>query len=330
MARLDSWCGHVHACVRLGEIQPRYKHILVISGNHEWFTLKKCAPSDPAVKAAADPKGHLRAQLSNATHVLEHQGIVIGGLRIFGSGWMPWSRGTAPEVAATEPGMQAAWAASGFVGQRGDGQAGPPKVHRFDEIPGGCDVLMTHGPPHGVLDMLTSGRSWGSSEALTAAVQAAAPLVHCFGHLHEQRGLWTRADSGQWVGGVEYEASPGVKAPTWPPPPPSYPGQVRVDRHVTHHATPAPRDHAESPHACPVPGQIISNNAMKNHPGVDKQPGHIAGGGRLLVALPVLDEGGQQRVRPASGPWPEAGEWRFLAGAAARAALGRLRKQKGS
>ena len=139
--------------------------------------------------------------------------------------------------------------------------------------------------------MTSSGRPWGSSEALRAVVVATAPSVQCFGHLHEQRGVWQRAASGAWIGGVEYEVSPGNPHPTWDAPPP------------------------------PV-GQLISCNAMQNHTGVDQQPKHVAGAPRLIVAVPVFDEdGGGQRMRPASGCWHASGEWRFVTDVRARMEL---------
>lgn len=54
-------------------------------------------------------------------------------------------------------------------------------------IPSGIDILMTHGPPYGVLDRVVSGHRVGS-KALADAVARVKPKLHVFGHIHEARG----------------------------------------------------------------------------------------------------------------------------------------------
>ncbi|KAK4160308.1 Metallo-dependent phosphatase-like protein [Cladorrhinum sp. PSN259] len=49
------------------------------------------------------------------------------------------------------------------------------------------DVVTTHGPPKGVLDV-TNSRQRGGCEQLFAAVARARPFLHCFGHIHEGWG----------------------------------------------------------------------------------------------------------------------------------------------
>ena len=58
---------------------------------------------------------------------------------------------------------------------------------RADAIPDGMDILVTHGPPFGVLDRVVTGERVGS-RALAAAVARAQPRLHVFGHIHEARG----------------------------------------------------------------------------------------------------------------------------------------------
>jgi hypothetical protein len=50
-----------------------------------------------------------------------------------------------------------------------------------------ADVVITHGPPKGILDM-TSSKQRGGCQDLFAAVARARPLLHCFGHIHEGWG----------------------------------------------------------------------------------------------------------------------------------------------
>ncbi len=236
----------------LGELRARalFRAIVVILGNHEWkLVLSPDRSQDAADQNARcrqeDYLPELQALLSNATHVLEHQVVDIFGLRIFGSAWCPWSRAEDPDC--TGQGAHAAAAKQRWL------DAGHVNGHRFDEIPEGIDILMTHGPPLGIFDrMELSSQSWGGSAALRRQIEIVRPKVHLFGHLHEQRGCWFRPPSGGgYCGGVEYKLSDSYE---WPPPSENYP--------------------------C----QIISCNAMKNHPSLENRPAYLAGRPRLLAA----------------------------------------------
>jgi Icc-related predicted phosphoesterase len=104
--------------------------------------------------------------VTNATY-LEDAGCEIGGLRFYGSPWTPlfWD-----------------WA---FMLPDAE------LVEKWKAIPSGLDVLITHGPPHGVLD-LTNRNDRAGSLALLHRVREAKPRLHVFGHIHEAAG---RADS---------------------------------------------------------------------------------------------------------------------------------------
>ena len=52
---------------------------------------------------------------------------------------------------------------------------------------GEVDLMITHGPPQGVLDRTYDGLHVGCKHLLRAAMRA-RPLVHCFGHIHEGYG----------------------------------------------------------------------------------------------------------------------------------------------
>lgn len=62
---------------------------------------------------------------------------------------------------------------------------------RWDLIPPGIDVLVTHGPPAGVLDRTERGEEVGCADLL-AAVARVRPRVHVFGHIHEGYGTVER------------------------------------------------------------------------------------------------------------------------------------------
>ena len=57
-------------------------------------------------------------------------------------------------------------------------------------IPEQLDILITHGPPYGVLDTTASGEHAGCEElyeTLTSRL-AKPPRYHIFGHIHESYG----------------------------------------------------------------------------------------------------------------------------------------------
>ena len=121
---------------------------VVICGNHDW-----CFQERPA---------EARARITNATY-LEDSGCAIAGLAFYGSPWTPlffdWA------FMLSEPGLAAKWAL----------------------IPNGLDVLVTHGPAHGILDMTNRGEPAGSL-TLFDRVREVKPRLHVFGHIHEAAG----------------------------------------------------------------------------------------------------------------------------------------------
>lgn len=65
----------------------------------------------------------------------------------------------------------------------------PPDALRrkWAAIPAGIDVLITHTPPAGILDVSSRGRALGCP-MLRAELPRIAPRVHCFGHVHASAG----------------------------------------------------------------------------------------------------------------------------------------------
>lgn len=238
----------------LQKLAPRFKAIVLVAGNHDWYETRRRVEGGKLRAEEATAPGFYRQLMARSCkgglpgncHVLDHEETVVMGLRIWGSPWCPWnpcsrSSGVAPKDSSRR--LFEARQKSGHV-----------EDHRFGEIPEGMDILLTHGPAAGIMDCVAPRRSWGSSDELLQHIWRARPKVHCFGHLHEQRGLWQKRPTG-FQGGIEYRVRPDV-APfvTLGPPPPSYP--------------------------C----ELVSCNAMKNHGGLEStDTHHIAGPGRLLV-----------------------------------------------
>ncbi len=62
----------------------------------------------------------------------------------------------------------------------------PGSGHNF-EITKGVDLVITHGPPRGIMDYTESQQRAGCSD-LFGAIARARPRLHCFGHIHEGWG----------------------------------------------------------------------------------------------------------------------------------------------
>lgn len=60
-------------------------------------------------------------------------------------------------------------------------------------IPPEADIVMTHGPPKGILDWCPQGNV--GCENILQAIRRVKPMMHCFGHIHEGNGAqvldWT-------------------------------------------------------------------------------------------------------------------------------------------
>ena len=95
---------------------------------------------------------------------LNNSGVEIEGVKFYGSPVSPkfghWS----------------------FMKERGDESA---KV--WDKIPDDTDVLITHGPPYGILDETAFKQKVGCYDLLQRVLKV-QPKYHIFGHIHEAYG----------------------------------------------------------------------------------------------------------------------------------------------
>ncbi|KAI0911413.1 ser/Thr protein phosphatase family protein [Ustulina deusta] len=73
----------------------------------------------------------------------------------------------------------------------------PNTGHQF-AIGRDTDIVITHGPPRGIMDRTDQGRA-GCTD-LFAAVARAQPQLHCFGHIHEDWGA--KLVAWRWRGGT--------------------------------------------------------------------------------------------------------------------------------
>jgi Icc-related predicted phosphoesterase len=131
----------------LGKLPHRHK--VVICGNHDF-----CFQNQPV---------EARVRITNAVY-LEDAGCEIGGLTFWGSPWQPWFGGWAFNLPRGEE-LARVWA----------------------KIPDRVDVLVTHGPPEGILDVTNRGDLAGCRDLLDR-VRVVKPRLHVFGHIHEAAG----------------------------------------------------------------------------------------------------------------------------------------------
>jgi Icc-related predicted phosphoesterase len=131
--------------------QP-HRHKIFVAGNHDW--LFEIEPE----KA--------RSMIKGFTY-LEDSGIELDGLLFYGS---PWT------VRYYE------WA---FMLERG-----PSLAQKWEMIPDGTDILITHSPPIGILDRNGRGENAGCGDLLER-VRKISPRLHVFGHMHPSNGIET-------------------------------------------------------------------------------------------------------------------------------------------
>lgn len=159
----------------------RHPYKIIIAGNHDRAldsntpvkTLKQSRELDHA--AALNLLTSSQARASNI-HYLNCETFQIPSAdgrkswKVYGSPWTPWFRGLSfnyKEDMAQE-----------IVGS----------------IPPDADIVMTHGPPHGVLDLTRKEGVHAGCPTLLSRIAELKPRLHVFGHIHESR--WSRVQ--QW------------------------------------------------------------------------------------------------------------------------------------
>ena len=127
--------------------QP-HKHKILVPGNHDFFF----------------EKIEQLKKVPDNIELLMDRGLKIEGYQFWGS--------------PVSPGLYN-WA---FNRERGS----EIRKH-WNLIPGETDVLITHTPPYGILDEISSGVKLGCEELLKA-LTTVKPKFHLFGHIHHAAG----------------------------------------------------------------------------------------------------------------------------------------------
>jgi len=133
-----------------------YKHKIFIAGNHDRYFQN-------SPEAAAE----ILTEYPNITY-LQDSSVVINGLTIYGSPWQPEFCNWAFNLPKGGYGLMSKWEA----------------------IPNNTDILITHGPPQGILDISGAPHNEGDlgCALLRERVDLIKPKMHVFGHIHGSAG----------------------------------------------------------------------------------------------------------------------------------------------
>ena len=155
---------------------------LVIAGNHD-FTLdipafkKKVADARPSLDPDLVKKVY--GDYGDARQIFEDADVRAAGIIFLDEG----NHHFVLENGATLNVYASPWTPS--LGDWGF-QYTPRQGHDF-EIPQAVDLVITHGPPKGIMDYTESKQRAGCPD-LFGAIARARPRLHCFGHIHEGWG----------------------------------------------------------------------------------------------------------------------------------------------
>lgn len=132
---------------------------IVIGGNHDF------------VLEAVGKKEITNLFDSVDVHYLEHSAKEIDGINFFGSPWTPWFWDWAYNLPKL------------------DSISGYSEAYKYwNQIPENTEVLLTHGPPHGLLDVSSDNCACGCPMLRQRLYQLSKLKLHIFGHIHDPRG----------------------------------------------------------------------------------------------------------------------------------------------
>lgn len=127
-----------------------HKHKIFVAGNHDWLFERD--------------RGRAEKLLSPEIIYLQDSAVELEGLKIYGSPWQPR-----------------------FFDWAFNLDRGPEMAEKWQLIPARLDILITHGPPFGILDWVARGEHTGCEE-LRKKIEEVRPKAHIFGHIHSGYG----------------------------------------------------------------------------------------------------------------------------------------------
>lgn len=141
--------------VWLRKMKERFRAVVCVAGNHDWLFEKNRTLALSLLNG-----------IGGGLSYLQDDGAEVEGLRVYGSPQTPW-----------------------FLNWAFNVQRGKLKPY-WDKIPEGLDILVTHGPPMGILDQSAPhlGSEHIGDQELLDAVERTKPKIHVFGHIHGSAG----------------------------------------------------------------------------------------------------------------------------------------------
>lgn len=128
-----------------------FEHKIFVAGNHDFLFEK-------------ESQEHINGMIPKNITYLNDSGVEIDGLKIWGSPIQPW-----------------------FYDWAFNRQRGAEIQKHWNLIPNDLDILITHGPPEGILDLTVRNESVGCKDLLNK-IKEVKPKIHVYGHIHEGYG----------------------------------------------------------------------------------------------------------------------------------------------
>ena len=155
--------------------KQNFQYKVVIAGNHDVSfdeenyekSLKirfHCHLSKMKTNPESFTSKIIKSKLKDCIY-LEDSGCEVLGFKIYGSPWSPTFYD---------------W---GFNMSRGE-----KILEKWKKIPDNTDIVITHGPPHKILDRCYDGYHAGCEDLLKEIKTRIKPKAHIFGHIHEGYG----------------------------------------------------------------------------------------------------------------------------------------------
>lgn len=138
-----------------------HKHKIYVPGNHDWITERH--------------ESLVKEECKNRDIIyLNDSSRIVKGIMFWGSGITPrfgnwaWNKDSDFQGHSRQP----------------DDWGYDPIQPHWDLIPHGTDILITHGPPIGVLDMSVYNGNLCGCKRLLNRIREIKPKYHVFGHIH--------------------------------------------------------------------------------------------------------------------------------------------------
>lgn len=133
-----------------------YEHKIFISGNHD-FGFQREPEKIKEILSFYDKITYLQDSF-----------VIVNGVKIWGSPWQPWFCDWAFNLPRNGEELKAKW----------------------NMIPEDTDILITHGPPYGFLDVVENRTDHLGCELLADRIKVIKPKIHIFGHIHSGRYIF--------------------------------------------------------------------------------------------------------------------------------------------